>query len=135
MVGEIMTGGCLCGAVRVRAAGEPLWVIYCHCRDCRKASGAPVMAFAGYREERVEVEGTPAVYRSSPRVRRAFCGGCGTSISYKDERLPGEVYLAIGIFDEPERLEPEKHSWHGQKIGWFEISDHLPRFEQTSRPR
>jgi hypothetical protein len=27
----------------------------------------------------------------------------------EDERLPGEVYVMVGAFDDPEPLEPEVH--------------------------
>ncbi|RYD89156.1 MAG: aldehyde-activating protein, partial [Sphingomonadales bacterium] len=37
---EIFTGGCLCGAVRYEAAGEPIVSGHCYCSDCRKASGS-----------------------------------------------------------------------------------------------
>ena len=33
------TGGCLCGAVRYEATGEPSMAGYCFCEDCQKASG------------------------------------------------------------------------------------------------
>jgi hypothetical protein len=34
-------GGCLCGAVRFTATGQPKGVYWCHCQSCRKHSGAP----------------------------------------------------------------------------------------------
>src|SRR5215212_12233015 len=59
-----------CGARSYTVAGLRAcrWrVIFCHCRDCRKSSGAPVSPFAGYGSEQVETEqGTPKVYESSP---------------------------------------------------------------------
>ncbi|HVO26987.1 MAG TPA: hypothetical protein VMW56_25535, partial [Candidatus Margulisiibacteriota bacterium] len=32
----MMTGGCLCGALRYEAEGEPLIAGYCYCVDCRR---------------------------------------------------------------------------------------------------
>ena len=32
----------------MRAVGEPAVIVYCHFRDCRRSSGAPVSIFAGY---------------------------------------------------------------------------------------
>ena len=121
----------------MRAHGRPAaGVIYCHCRDCRKSSGAPVSLFAGYGSERVETEqGTPKVYESSPGVLRSFCGDCGTPLSYEDERLPGEVYVMVGVFDEPEPFEPEAHDWVSQKPEWFDIQKDLSRYQKSSKPR
>jgi hypothetical protein len=38
---HLAVGGCRCGAVRVRARRQATDVIYCHCSDCRRSSGAP----------------------------------------------------------------------------------------------
>ncbi len=35
-----LTGGCLCGNVRIVAKGRPYRVGLCHCLDCRKHHGA-----------------------------------------------------------------------------------------------
>ncbi|CAM3663177.1 GFA family protein [Halomonas sp.] len=39
-----LTGGCLCGKIRIVANGEPLRVGICHCMDCRKHHGALLYA-------------------------------------------------------------------------------------------
>jgi hypothetical protein len=121
----------------LRAYGRPdAGVIYCHCRDCRKSSGTPVSLFAEYRVEKVEIEqGTPKVYESSPGVRRSFCGDCGTPLSYEDESLPGEVYVMVGVFDDPEPFEPEAHDWVSQKLQWLDVRDDLPQYWESSKPR
>jgi len=41
-------GGCLCGAVRFVATGQPKWMAWCHCQSCRRHSGAPVSVFAAF---------------------------------------------------------------------------------------
>src|SRR3712207_2916337 len=105
--GRVAVGGCRCGAVAVRASEDPTGVVYCHCQDCRKSSGAPVSLFVGYHTGQVEwLQGEPRVYESSPGVYRSFCGRCGAPISFEEERLPGETYLPVGIFEDPETFEP-----------------------------
>ena len=131
-----MMGGCLCGAVELRVVGESGHISYCHCGDCRKATGAPASIFAAYPTDRVTLEcGVPGSYESSSGVRRSFCRECGTSLSYEDERLPGEVYLHTGIFDDPELFRPELHGWDSRRLRWLHISDDLPRFEESSKSR
>jgi len=45
ILGEMSEGGCLCGAVRYRMVGAPLSSAICHCASCRRASGAPTVAW------------------------------------------------------------------------------------------
>ena len=117
----------------MKATGSPTVVVYCHCRDCRRSSGAPVSLFAGYRTEQVELpDAQPKAYESSPGVYRSFCGACGTPISFEDERLPGDTYLPVGIFDDPEAFEPEAHDWVSRRLRWFDVPDGLPRHEKSS---
>lgn len=133
---RIAEGGCRCGAVGLRAYGEPSTVVYCHCVDCRRSSGAPVSLFAGYRIEQVEMDREKARgYASSPDIIRSFCAGCGTPLSYEDGRLEGEIYVHVGVFEDPEPFEPEAHNWISQKLGWLVIQDDLPRYEESSVPR
>lgn len=133
---ETHRGRCLCGALTFTAEGAPLAVSYCHCRDCRRATGAPVSVFAGFTEARVRMQGAePRIRESSPGVRRAFCGTCGTPLFYADHRLPGELFLTVGVFDHPERLAPARHAWVSQQLPWLRLADDLPRHAQYSRPR
>ena len=41
-------GGCLCGAIRFIATGQPKGVYWCHCQSCRRHSGAPVSVFVAF---------------------------------------------------------------------------------------
>jgi hypothetical protein len=40
---EQLEGGCLCGAVRFVATGQPKGIYWCHCQSCRRHTGAPVV--------------------------------------------------------------------------------------------
>ena len=136
MTEKMAEGGCLCESIRFRTNGEPIWVAYCHCADCRRASGAPVTVFVGYRKDAVSIlDGAPRVYASSPGIRRSFCGRCGTPLAYEDERLPGEIHFMLGAFDAPERFAPARHAWESQRVSWLHIDDALPRHEGNSKPR
>ena len=125
-------GGCLCGAVRYRCVGEPLWVAHCHCKSCRRACGSVVLPWAGYPAENHEIiEGSPRSHESSKGVRRGFCGDCGTPLTYESERYPGEVHITVGSLDDPEALPPRSHVFTEEQISWLHIEDGLPRFAKT----
>jgi len=124
-----ITGGCCCGAVRYRATGESVLVELCHCRSCRHASGAPLMAWVAFRRgEFAIMAGRSTAYESSPGVVRTFCGRCGTSLTLSDDRFPQEIYVSVGSIDSAEELPPEFHIWRSHRISWLETSDTLPRY-------
>jgi hypothetical protein len=128
------SGHCLCGAIRFRMTADPLWVAYCHCQSCRRHTGSVAATFAGFAEQAVSfTEGTPKVFESSPQVWRSFCGRCGSPISYRAARFPGEVHFYVGVMDRPEQYVPQAHVHHGEHIPWFETKDDLVRFERTAK--
>jgi hypothetical protein len=128
------TGRCLCGAVRYRTEGKPLWVAHCHCESCRRQTGCAVATFVGFREGQVRfTKGAPAIFESSPGVRRGFCAACGTPLTYGGERAPGEVHLYVATFDDPESFAPTVHVHVGEKLPWFDTADDLPRYRTTGR--
>ena len=123
-----LAGGCLCGAVRYRIDSQPLWTGYCHCTSCRRSTGAPVTMFVGARSTSVTfTAGERALYASSPGVKRGFCAGCGTPLTYEGERFPGEIHFYVSTFDDPQALRPRFHVYYEERLRWLEISDALPR--------
>jgi hypothetical protein len=129
------TGGCSCGAVSYRCAGAPVWTAYCHCGDCRRATGAPVSLWIGFPARSVELAG-PAAWRvgRSASVARAFCGICGSPVAYRDTTiLDDEIYLAAGTLDHPEAVTPEAHAFWRERLPYLALVDELPRFDTFSR--
>jgi hypothetical protein len=114
-------GGCLCGAVRVEASGPPNWVAYCHCASCRRATGAPVAAYAGFPVGAVRFpNGEPAQFASSAGVHRGFCGRCGSPLGFVGERWPGEIHLHLGCFDRPD-LVPTAEAFALERLPWLHL--------------
>lgn len=123
-------GGCLCGAVRFEARGEPVGVTVCHCPSCRRAAGAQAVAWAMYPIDQVRtLAGEPRRHASSPGTLRAFCSDCGTSLSYENEQLAGMIDLTVGSFDDPESLPPQAHIWCRHRLAWVRGDDGLPAYE------
>lgn len=120
---QIREGGCLCGAVRFTAKGTPLWTAYCHCASCRRHTGAPVSAYAGYPSDAVTFTGAaPSYFSSSQGVRRGFCKVCGSTLSYEGERWPGEIHLHIGAFDEPAAFPPKGQAFEEERLPWLHLA-------------
>ncbi len=122
----------MCGAVRYEATGTSFGVGHCHCRSCRKHNGAAVVTLAGFTVDQVTFSGDERnIYRSSPGVGRAFCGKCGTPLTWEGDggELGPIIEFHISTFDNPDVLVPTDHAFDDERIPWFDISDSLPRYE------
>ena len=130
-----MAGSCMCGAVHYETTGESFMVIHCHCNSCRKHNGAPVVTLAGFKADQVKFGGDERkIFESSPGVGRAFCGKCGTPLTWEGDggELGPIIEIHISTFDNPDVLVPAAHSFEPERIPWFDIADNLPRYEGFS---
>ena len=124
-------GGCQCGAIRYAITGEPIMAAVCHCSTCRRANGAPAVAWAMFDQGQVQFTAAePKKFAASSEVERGFCAECGTPISFEAEYLPGLIDITIGSFDDPEAANPTMHYWHSKHISWAEFADALPRYPE-----
>jgi hypothetical protein len=135
MTDAVHTGGCRCGAVRFEASAEPHHVSYCHCADCRRASGAPVSAFVGFMTAEVTLGGETLRRFDNGTVARGFCGTCGAPIFYADSRIGDRIYFVLGAMDAPENYRPTHHSHVRSQLPFVHMPDGLPRHLKTSIPR
>ncbi len=124
---EQVSGGCLCGAVRLLARGEPFRVGICHCMDCRKHHGALFFAAAIYPADAVSVEGETHHFGE-----RHFCPRCGSSVF---ARSGDEVEVHLGTLDEPSRFVPQYENWITRRESWlpsFPGMNHYRRDREAS---
>lgn len=119
---ERVTGGCLCGAVRIAASGQPDRVGICHCLDCRKHHGALFYAAAIYRADAVTIEGETRDFKG-----RHFCPRCGSSVF---ARNADEVEVHLGTLDAPDRLVPAYENWSLRRERWLPPFPHMRRYER-----
>jgi hypothetical protein len=126
-------GRCLCGAVRYRAQGEPVYAAHCHCGMCRHNSGAAFMTFAGFAVTNVDFEGEPTPYRSSDRATRSFCARCGSPISFAYGGDPADAYLTLGTLERPEAIRPLAHWYAAEMVSWLRLDDDLPRYAAETK--
>ncbi|HEV7266905.1 MAG TPA: GFA family protein [Falsiroseomonas sp.] len=125
----MLTGGCLCGAVRYEADGTPFHETVCHCSMCRRASGAPMVGWFTVRRQGLRfVGGAPARYASSARAERSFCQRCGTPLTFESRDFPDEVDVTIASLDNPEAVRPRDHTRTGTQLGWVKLADGLTRY-------
>src|SRR5580704_15458486 len=91
-IDDLFEGGCLCGAVRCVATGQPKGIYWCHCDSCRKHSGAPASVFVAFEHSAYTVtKGEITKFDSSPgKTSRGFCARCGSTLTCETVRLPTE---------------------------------------------
>ncbi|MFJ3264182.1 GFA family protein [Pseudomonas sp. NPDC086581] len=106
-----ITGGCLCGSVRVEVSGRPYRVGICHCLDCRKHHGALFHSSAIFPESAVCIEGDTQEYQG-----RCFCPRCGSSVF---GRSGDEIEVSLGALDQPDRFQPTYELWTCRREAWL----------------
>lgn len=132
-MGDPITGGCLCGAVRYAIDGPVGAAGYCHCADCRRISGSaygisvPVAA-ADFRI----VQGTPKGYTkpsdAGRPVTRFFCPECGSPIYTQPPLHPDRVFVKAGSLDDPGLVTPNRQAWTASRVAWAEIDPGIESF-------
>jgi hypothetical protein len=128
---QFREGGCLCGAIRYRVSGTPLYTAICHCQSCRKASAAPSVAWQTYELHNFELlTGKPRTYRSSPGVQRTFCQNCGSPLTFSSEQRATQIDITSVSLDDPEAMPPDREVWLQDKLSWESVNVVRQQFPQ-----
>ncbi len=127
-----ITGGCHCGEIRYEVEGEAITHALCHCSDCRRNAGAPMVGWTMYPVTAVQVtKGTPKIYESSKDGRRHFCGTCGTGLFYINAvALPGIIDIQSATYDDPNAVPARIQIQVAERLDWMKRAHELPAFER-----
>ena len=100
------TASCACGSVVLHVNVSTLQTVHCHCRSCRRSTGAafstwgcvPLAAtyFSQWQTLSVYQRSSLECESRSPRANRYFCSKCGCSVAM--------TYPATGRWPEPHSL-------------------------------
>ena len=108
---DSVSGGCLCGALRFTATGQPYRTGICHCMDCRKNHGALFHASAIFPDTAVTITGEVRTYRD-----RSFCPTCGSPVY---AQFGDEIGINLGALDDPSVFLPTYELWTIRREGWL----------------
>lgn len=127
------TGGCLCGAVRYEVHAAPRKTSLCHCADCRRATGSPVVAWTFFPTGTLRlIKGEPRTLHHECR-ERTFCSDCGTPLSFFDPAIPAEFEVTTCSLDQPELAPPPAdHNWIVDRLRWLHVNEELPAFDHNT---
>jgi hypothetical protein len=129
----IRTGGCLCGAVRYESAGDPVFSLHCHCRDCQRSSGTAYIAAMRVPADGFRITwGAPKRYvanaDSGNEITRAFCGDCGSPLYVQVSTRPDIVGLRVGTLDDPSGFRADADIFVKSAQPWDHMDPALPKY-------
>jgi hypothetical protein len=126
---KMLTGTCLCGNVMIEVPDRFDFMGYCHCLECRKASGSDYSIVGSVTADNFYiVKGVEFIkyYHKSSETDAAFCRHCGSSLF--NRKLKTHRYnIRLGILDELPSQRPTFHIFVGSKAPWDSICDDLPQ--------
>ena len=132
MANVSIEGGCLCGAVRYRASAAPTTSMLCHCRSCRRATGASPVAWVTFaRDAFAIVHGNAARHASSPRVMREHCARCSTQLTWATADAPDIIDITTCSLDDANAFPPTYHAWLEHSPTWLKFDDGLPGYPRS----
>ena len=125
-------GHCLCKKTKWEFVGKVTWACYCHCDDCRRNCGAPIVAWLGVPIKNFKWTGSaPKELESSKGVYRYFCDDCGSPMGFVANHYAGGMHLYAASLKNPHDFEPTFHVNYEHKLPWLHINDDLPKHEGT----
>jgi AraC family transcriptional regulator len=128
----VLTGRCACGAIRFDVEDSFIYAGYCHCAECRAATGSAFSAFGGIERIKLVVASGAdriRVYERPDRERVNFCVHCG-AIVFAFVRHGEFVHVPLGALLQSPAMRPSFHMCVASKAPWYEIIDALPQYPE-----
>lgn len=129
----LVTGRCLCHAVRYEYAGSVGPAGYCHCEDCRRVTGSAFnvsvqLEIGKFRLVSGDVKRFTKLAVSGNSITRAFCAECGSPLFTTSPSHPDHLYVKAGSLDDPNVVLPSHQSWTDSAVSWRRIDPSLPSY-------
>ncbi len=137
--GMRFAGGCLCGALRYEAEGEPLYAGHCYCTDCQKASGSGFIPFLGFAGGalRFTGESRPFVCKAANGgdATRNFCAACGSLVFGGERDKSDQFTIYAGSLDDKSLFHPKVAIFTRSRPAWAAIPPDLKTFDEMPPQR
>jgi hypothetical protein len=131
--GKRHTGGCLCGALRYEADGDPLFAGLCYCADCQRASGSAFVPFMGFASNAVRFSGPTRKFTSKAAngrdTVRNSCPVCGSLVFGGEVGRTDWFTVYAGTLDDPSVFHPTIAIFARNRPAWAVIPPHLTIFD------
>ena len=131
---DLLSGSCLCGAVRYTCLAQPAATVVCHCLDCKKHTGSAYATAMFLLKTELEVTGELQTFDketdSGSIMTRSFCGTCGGHISEWTTAYPEHIVVHAGTLDDPTQVSPDSQCWTPRTLHWINDVGALKGFEK-----
>lgn len=131
--GSTFAGGCLCGALRYVADGEPAVSGHCYCADCRKASGSGFIPFMVFAARAVRFSGAPRSFATQAsggrQALRNSCPTCAALVFGGAIGTDDSHTIYAGSLDDATLFHPSVAIFTRDRPEWAIIPPGIPAYE------
>ena len=128
----MLKGECYCGAVKYAIAGDLIRMYCCHCRTCRKVTGASFSTTAVVDPALFSIEeGEEHVVEvpQGPHARN-HCSQCHCWVFSRSEPFPAVMFVPCGTLTSTPQRGIDYHVFYSQKAPWINIDDGTPIYPE-----
>jgi hypothetical protein len=122
MTNKVLSGSCLCGAVRFEVRQPYLRFAHCFCSRCRKATGSShatnlYVAPPQFSWVSGETETKRFDLASAASFATTHCKTCGSKLPHFT-RSGREVVVPAGALDTPPEVTPDRNIFWQSRASW-----------------
>lgn len=128
---------CACGRVSLKAHGDPIKVIACHCDNCQKRTGSVFQVSCWFPTDKVDdISGETRTFNGleidgvGPGIAYRFCATCGSTVYWTIDEFPSIYGIAVGNFVDPQFPVPTMDVHTGLRHHWIPPVPGADAFEE-----
>lgn len=134
---KVRTGGCQCGEMRYKIAGEPIALYICHCQECQKQSASAFgMSLDVSKNDFTLTQGKPKYWSrdsgTGVKLHCAFCPTCGSRLWHEPIPEAGKISIKAGSLDESIDVSTAIHVWVKRKLPGIVIPYGSKQFQEEN---
>lgn len=128
---KVISGGCLCGAVKFSVNDSFDDFYFCYCQQCRKITGSSHASNLVTSIDNIQwTRGSDKVIRFDHPTQiftKVFCSQCGSGLPYKSKNGQSLVVPAGSLDSEPSKA-PKAQIFCSEKVEWFKKGILAPEY-------
>lgn len=124
-------GGCYCGRIQYQVQLPVKWCAYCHCDNCKRTQGAPLVTWFGVDKvnfQYIRGEQDIAWFESSENAQRGHCIHCGTPLFFTGKKWEDEIHITRESTQEDILQKPQVHVFYDRHVSYLSINDELDKY-------